>query len=79
MSLGPLMNKAELAVWLGVPPTWVRNAITARSIPITWVGRHARFSEADREAIVAAGHEPALTTPKVVQLAPRRSQRRRAA
>lgn len=53
-----LFNKDELAEWLGVPPSWVRDKITARSIPITWVGRHARFSAADRAAIVAAGHEP---------------------
>lgn len=77
--MSPLMNKTELAEWLGVSPTWVRNAITARSIPITWVGRHARFSEADRAAIVAAGSQPALTAPQVVQIAPRRTQRRRAA
>lgn len=65
-----LFDKDELADWLGVRPSWVRNAITARSIPITWVGRHPRFSADDRAAIVAAGHEPPA---KVVALRPRRA------
>lgn len=54
-----LYTKAELAAWLGVTESWVRDAITARRIPITWVGRHARFSPENRAAIVAAGREPA--------------------
>lgn len=74
-----LMTKEQLAAWLGVPPSFVRDAITARRIPITWVGKHARFSEADRAAIVAAGHEPALTAPTSITHAPRRSTRRKAA
>ena len=67
-----LMDKAELAWWLGVPESWVRDAITARRIPITWIGKHARFSSDDRKAIVAAGKEPAARTAPVVHL-PRRS------
>ncbi|WP_198141591.1 helix-turn-helix domain-containing protein [Micromonospora sp. ATCC 39149] len=41
------MNKEQLAAALGVEVTWVRDAITARTLPITWVGRHARFDEDD--------------------------------
>lgn len=67
-----LYDKAELAAWLSVPESWVRDAITARRIPITWVGKHARFSEDDRKAIVAAGKEPAARTAPVVHL-PRRT------
>lgn len=76
-----LYDKAELAEWLGVPVSWVRDAITARTMrvgdrvvpfPITWIGRHARFSEDDRKAILAAGKEPAARTAPVVHL-PRRS------
>jgi len=52
-----LYDKQELADWLGVPVGWVRDAIARRVIPITWVGRHARFSPEDRAEIVAAGHE----------------------
>ena len=52
-----LYDKQELADWLGVPVGWVRDAIARRVIPITWVGRHARFSPEDRAAIIAAGHE----------------------
>jgi hypothetical protein len=63
MSDDRLFDKQELANWLGVPVGWVRDAINRRVIPITWIGRHARFSAEDRAAIVAAGHEapaPAL-------------------
>lgn len=74
----PLMDKSQLAAWLGVPESWVRNAITAREIPITWIGRHARFGAADRAAIVAAGSETAMNS-RVVAMAPRRRQRRSAA
>lgn len=59
----PLMNSNELAARLGVSPSWVRHAVTARRIPITWVGKHARFSEADYEQILAAGREPARNGP----------------
>jgi excisionase family DNA binding protein len=79
MSDDRLYTKDELAEWLGVPPSWVRDAITARSIPITWVGKHARFSPEDRAAIVAKGREaPARVRvfpgrrAGVVALAPRR-------
>lgn len=74
----PLMDRAQLAAWLGVPESWVKDAITFRRIPITWIGRHARFSAADRAAIVAAGSEAAVSS-RVVAIAPRRRQRRRAA
>lgn len=53
-----LMNKQQLADRLGVPVGWVTKAITARSIPITWVGRHARFSEEDFADIKAMGKRP---------------------
>lgn len=64
-----LMDKVELAAWLGVPVTWVRDAITRRAIPITWIGRHARFSAADRAAIVAAGREAPSTAARQRQRA----------
>lgn len=58
-----LMDKAELAEFLGVPKTWVRDAITARSVPITWVGRHARFDLADVEAWLAENKERPAVQP----------------
>ena len=70
-----LADQEQLAARLKVSPYWVRDAVTARRIPITWVGRHARFSEADYQAIVAAGHEEPVRVSAVDQLAPRRRQR----
>lgn len=68
-----LMTKEQLADRLGVPASWVRDAITARRIPITWIGRHARFSEANYEAICAAGHEDPVKAPSApLVLIPRR-------
>lgn len=80
----PLMDKAQLADYLGVPVSWVRDAITARRIPFTRIGRHARFTAEHRAAIVAAGEEPAVNAMRpspasvVVPFAPRRRQRRSA-
>jgi excisionase family DNA binding protein len=58
-----LLNIAELAEYLGVPFTWVRDKVTARALPHTRVGRHVRFAPVHIAAIVAAGEEPALNGP----------------
>ncbi|WP_431895794.1 helix-turn-helix domain-containing protein [Micromonospora haikouensis] len=81
----PLMNKEQLAAALGVEVSWVRDAITARILPITWVGRHARFDEDDvaewlaehKERPAAApvlgifGAKPAPPTPSRPPAAPK--------
>lgn len=72
----PLLDKDQLAIRLNVPPSWVRNAITARSIPITWIGRHARFSEDDVEQILAAGKKQSAGVARAVRL-PQSTRRRR--
>lgn len=59
----PLLDKTGLARVLNVPVSWVTKAITARSIPITWVGRYARFSQDDVDAILAKGKEPSAEAP----------------
>lgn len=59
-SKGALLDAHGLAERLNVPFTWVRDKITARAIPITWIGRHARFTEADVDALLAIGQS---TTP----------------
>jgi len=60
----PLLDIDGLAALLCVPRSWVRDAVTARTIPITWIGRHARFSADDVAEIIAAGRErPATAAP----------------
>lgn len=49
------------AAWLGVPRSWVRDKATAREIPITWIGKHIRFSADNLRDIVAAGQEQPVT------------------
>ncbi|MFI6161703.1 helix-turn-helix domain-containing protein [Micromonospora haikouensis] len=39
----PLLDKNGLAELLNVEVTWVEKATAARTIPITWVGRYARY------------------------------------
>jgi excisionase family DNA binding protein len=58
-----LLNMAELAEYLGVPFTWVRDKVTARALPHTRVGKHVRFAPDHVAAIVASGEEPALNGP----------------
>lgn len=52
-----LMDKDALAEYLDVTVTWVRDAITARDLPITWVGKHARFDPVDIDAWLAGNKE----------------------
>ncbi|MEU5721564.1 helix-turn-helix domain-containing protein [Micromonospora sp. NPDC047738] len=52
--MNKMMDKAQLAEMLGVPVSWVTKAITARTLPITWVGRYARFDPDDIKAWLAS-------------------------
>lgn len=76
------MDITEYAAHLGVPRTWVRDRVSARAIQCTRVGRHVRFTEADRTANELAWREPAISVaPSSVAYLPdrRRQQRRRSA
>lgn len=73
------LNKEQLAEVLGVPVSWVRNAITARSIPHRRVGRHVRFAPEDVADLKAQIFEPAITdTPSRTATRVRRASTRRA-
>lgn len=61
--MSTLMDIDGLAARLGVTRSWVRNAVSARRIPHTRVGRHVRFSEEHFAAIVAAGETPVADMP----------------
>jgi len=59
----PLLDIAGAAERLNVPQSWVRDAVTARRIQFTKVGRHVRFTEEDLAAIVAAGKQTPVVAP----------------
>lgn len=50
-----LLGVPEAAVALGVTESYLRRGAAARSIPHTRLGRLVKFSDADLDAIVAAG------------------------
>lgn len=56
------------AEWLNVPWTTLRDMVTARAVPFTWIGKHARFAQHHLDAIVAAGEEPVATAPTRAQV-----------
>lgn len=60
--IGPkLLDVPGYAELLDVPPSWVRDKVTAREIQYTRVGRHVRFSEADHEANLTAWRQRPIT------------------
>lgn len=65
---------------LGVGRSWVRDAVTARRIKHTRVGKHVRFTPEDQEANRAMwAQEPVRTPAAVVVIRPSAGRRRRAA
>ena len=55
-----LMNKEELARFLGVSVAWVRKGVANRTLPYTNVGRLVRFTPEQVAQILASGDRPAL-------------------
>lgn len=55
--MDPLLDKHGLAELLNVDVSWVEKATAARAIPITWVGRYARYDLDDIAAWLAANKE----------------------
>lgn len=53
-----LVDIAGAAAWLRVPESWVRDKVSARAVPFTWVGRHARFTADNLREIVESGEVP---------------------
>lgn len=68
----PLMDKHALADLLGVPVGWVEKATAARELPITWIGRHARYDPADIEAWLDGHKELPSPTPVLGIFGPKR-------
>jgi excisionase family DNA binding protein len=53
-----LVSIAGAAAWLRVPESWVRDKVSAREIPFSKVGRHARFSADHLREILQSGEVP---------------------
>jgi excisionase family DNA binding protein len=53
-----LYTVEEAAELLRVPQSWLRRRAAARAVPVTFLGRHLRFSAANLAAIVAAASHP---------------------
>jgi excisionase family DNA binding protein len=56
-----LYTPKEAAALLRVRESWLRRQATARTIPVTFLGRHLRFSAANLASIIATGSRPAGT------------------
>lgn len=58
-----LLTIAEAAAFLNVPQRWVSDAVRARRIRCTRIGKHVRFRPADLEELIVAGEQPVLEHP----------------
>lgn len=68
--MAPLMDKRALAEFLNVPVGWVERATAARDLPITWVGKHARYDHDDIAAWLADNKEQPAELPATLRLVP---------
>jgi len=77
MSTQPWPDIDGYASLLGVNRSWVRNAVTARRIHYSRIGKHVRFSP-DDQALNAAmwAEQPARTPAAVLVRIPNRTARR---
>jgi excisionase family DNA binding protein len=55
-----LRDIEQAAEWLNIPKSTLRDYVSARSVPFTFVGRHARFAQHHLDAIVAAGEQQVI-------------------
>jgi len=68
----PLLDKRGLAELLGVSVSWVEKATAAREVPITWVGRYARYDQDDIAAWLESRKEPADRPATLSVIGPKR-------
>ncbi|MFO6453365.1 MULTISPECIES: helix-turn-helix domain-containing protein [unclassified Aeromicrobium] len=68
-----LLTIAEAAAYLNVPARWVSDAVRARKIRCTRIGKHVRFRLADLEELIEAGEQPVLEHPSNVAVLRRAS------
>jgi excisionase family DNA binding protein len=53
-----LLDAHEVAEWLGVPESWVRESARSGAIPSVRLGRYVRFDLGDVEAWIASCKQP---------------------
>ena len=58
-----LLTVEQAAAVLAVPTSWLKQRVSARSVPCTRLGRHIRFTRDQLVAIVTASEQPALPLP----------------
>lgn len=66
----------QAAQRIGVGFYWLRDAVSARQVPCTRIGRHVRFTEEHIAAIIAAGDQPVESAPTRIQVPQRRTTAR---
>lgn len=66
-----LLTIDEAAEYLHVPARWVADAVRARKVRCTRIGKHVRFRIEHLEELIAAGEQPVSA-----EVVPRRSTRR---
>lgn len=71
-----LLTVAEAAAYLNVPQRWVSDAVRARKIRCTRIGKHVRFRPADLEELIETGEQPVLEHPPTVAVLRRASSAR---
>ncbi|WP_231640572.1 helix-turn-helix domain-containing protein [Nocardiopsis sp. NRRL B-16309] len=62
-ALPEVFTPGEAAALLKVPESWLRKRASARQVPCTFIGKHLRFSSADLEQIIRAGHRAPVSGP----------------
>lgn len=66
---GHLMTIDEDAAYLNVPHRWVAEAVRARRIRCTRIGKHVRFRPEHLEELITAGEQP-VSAPLTGSLVP---------
>ena len=68
-----LLTIAQAASYLNVPQRWVAEAVRARRVRCTRIGKHVRFRPEHLEEVIAAGEQPVLASANVTALPTRRA------
>lgn len=74
----PLLSIDDAAAYLNVPARWVAEAVRARRIRCSRIGKHVRFRPEHLDELIAASEQPVTDTcAPIVQLQAVRTSRSR--